>query len=114
MSTRDFFKSIEQEKEWRDALQRNKDGLANSAIFLQLWSDGISRDPLACMQLGLCMMMDKPIHIVAPHGSDIPVNMRKVALSIDYFDRDKPKDLERVAGLIGNRIKNQRGKESPL
>ena len=98
--SREFYESIEQEKEWRETLQRNKEALQDSAIFLQLWSDGISRDPLACLQLGLCIMIDKPIHIACPEGTVLPENMQRLARSVEYFKRDDQKDLARAAEKI--------------
>lgn len=79
----------EEQKYWDERLKVNTDALKDSAIFLELWSKGIQKDPLACMQLGLCMMLDKPIYILAEEGTEIPKNMLLVAKGIKYYEPGK-------------------------
>ena len=33
------------------------------------------------------MLLDKPIVVLAPHGSRIPENVQRAAKAIEYFDR---------------------------
>lgn len=68
-------KALHQLKDWT---RRVTKGQRESAVFLNLWSDTMatdpSRDPVPVMQLGYAMLLDKPIVIIAPHGSRIPEN----------------------------------------
>jgi hypothetical protein len=65
-------------------------GQKDSAVFLNLWSDTMATDPSSdpgpVMQLGYAMLLDKPIVIVAPHGSTIPDNVRRVAKAIEFYE----------------------------
>jgi hypothetical protein len=67
-------------------------GQRESAVFLNLWSDSMatepSSDPVPVMQLGYAMLLDKPIVILAPHGSRIPENVRRCARVIAFYDHD--------------------------
>ena len=90
-----------EKREWTEVLNHNREALTGSRIFLQLWSDNTSKDPLACMQLGLAIILDKPIHIVVPHGARLPENIRRLATSIEYYD-GTTKDIERATkSLLG-------------
>jgi hypothetical protein len=63
-------KELQRLKEWTRQVTR---GQRESAVFMNLWSDTMARDPsgdpVPVMQLGYAMLLDKPIVIVAPHGS---------------------------------------------
>jgi len=65
-----------------------------SANFISLWNDAMARDPLddpaVVLQIGLAMLLDRPIIVIAPHGSAVPENVRRVAKSIKFYN---PADL---------------------
>lgn len=69
----------------------NMEKIGESAIFLNLFSPEMSKQVLPCLQLGLAIMLDKPIVIVAPEGREIPNNLRCVAAAIYEGDMRDPK-----------------------
>ena len=81
-------------KDWTRRVTR---GQRDSAVFLNLWSDTMatdpSSDPVPVMQLGYAMLLDKPIVIVAQHGSTIPANVLRAARAVEYYDRDNTDSL---------------------
>jgi hypothetical protein len=81
-------------KEWTVKVTR---GQRDSAVFMNLWSDSMaddpSGDPVPVMQLGYAMLLDKPIVIVAPHGSRIPENVKRTARAVEFYDRDNEASL---------------------
>jgi hypothetical protein len=78
---------LEKLKEWTREVTR---GQRNSTVFMSLWhqsmADDPSRDPVPVMQLGYAMLLDKPIVVVAPHGSRIPENVTRAARAVEFFD----------------------------
>lgn len=70
--------------------RRATKGQKDSAVFVSLWNEIMFRDPMKephiPLQLGLALLLDKPIVIVAPRGAYIPVNLRRAARSVQYFD----------------------------
>jgi hypothetical protein len=63
-------------------------GVVDSAVFLQLFNakaltDG--NDLAYALQLGAAILLDKPIVIIAPHGSVIPSKLEAIARSIQFF-----------------------------
>jgi hypothetical protein len=94
-------------KEWTQKVTR---GQRDSSVFMNLWSDTMatdpSSDPIPVMQLGYAMLLDKPIVIVAPHGSRIPENVKRCARAIEFYDHGNTASLHaatlralRAAGL---------------
>jgi hypothetical protein len=56
-------------------------GVADSAVFLQIFNataltDG--NDLAYALQLGAAILLDKPIVIVAPEGSEIPAKLKAI------------------------------------
>lgn len=60
--------------------------IADCSTFMSLWSADIDKDPVPVIQLGYAMMLDKPIIVIAPEGTHIPQNVRRVARSVKFFD----------------------------
>lgn len=78
--------------------QRVTKGQKESACFLELWSDKLredpSKEPISLMQLGYAMILDRPIVIVAPMGSNVPENIRRVARAVEFFHPDDEQSLQ--------------------
>jgi hypothetical protein len=85
----------------KDAVERNYEELRGSSIYLGLCPDSMKKDPLPALQLGLAMLMDKPIVILAKDGEAIPENIRKVAREIVRFDLGDPDSAkDRLAEVL--------------
>lgn len=88
-------KDLQQLQEWTRKVTA---GQRTSSVFMNLWSDTMatdpSGDPVPVMQLGYAMLLDKPIVIVAPHGSRIPDNVRRAARAIEFYDRDNMASMQ--------------------
>jgi hypothetical protein len=87
-------KELRKLKDWTRKVTR---GQRDSAVFLDLWSDVMADDPssepVPVMQLGYAMLLDKPIVIVAPHGSRIPENVKRAARAVEFYDRTDTSSL---------------------
>lgn len=71
------------EKEMTDWLKRaNKasaEKIKESDIFLSLATDNFMDDPLCAFQLGLAILMDKPILVIANTDQKVPENLLRIA-----------------------------------
>lgn len=78
--------------------ERATRGIRESTTFITLWSDSMASDPkgdpVPVIQLGLAMLLDKPIVIVAPVGAVIPENVRRVARSIKFYVPADPTSIQ--------------------
>jgi hypothetical protein len=75
------------DKESKKWLKRAVDGsgekIEKSAIFASLYSGGYHKDPLCALQLGIAIMLDKPICLIAIDGQPIPKHLEKIAFAIE-------------------------------
>jgi len=92
------------ERELSEAVKRNREKIEQSRIFVSMLSANYHKEPLPVLQLGLAILLDKPIMVVAPNGTPIPETLRKVAHSIDFFDRDAPGAMEQLGATLNKRI----------
>jgi hypothetical protein len=86
-------KQLRDLKQWATKVTR---GQKDSAVFMNLWSDAMldpGKEPVPIFQLGYAMILDKPIIIVAPHGSRIPENVKRAARAVEYFDHGNTDSL---------------------
>lgn len=95
----------EKTNEWLVAsIKRNLKPMADSTMFVQLFSGGVEEDPNAVLQLGMAMMLDKPIALVVLDGVKVPKNIEKVAIAIERVSRDDPemarKASEKIAEIV--------------
>lgn len=95
-------------KEWQETLKRNIEGMEGSSMFLSLFTEGYRKDPLAVMQFGLAVIMDKPIFVVAPEGVEIPENLKLLARRVEKCDF---KDQDSVNKVVGDICKQATGIE---
>lgn len=88
-------KQLDELSAWARQVTR---GQRESVVFLSLWSDEMrddpSSDPVPVFQMGYAMLLDKPIVIVAPHGSRIPENVQRAARTIEYYDSGDTAQLQ--------------------
>lgn len=78
-------------QEWLTrAFKENKSGIEKSGVFLSLFSGNMIKDSLACLQLGIAIMLDKPIVVLADQLEQIPRNLRKIAIVVDVIDKKNP------------------------
>lgn len=88
-----------EDKEFEAALKKsmlsNKGKIDGSAMFVSLYSDGMYKDPLACLQLGMAIMMDKPIVLIGLQGAKLPEHLKKIATFVDEVD-----SVEDASGAI--------------
>lgn len=94
------------DSEMRDWLHSNGPGnydrIRDSKMFLTLFNQDMRKEALPCLQLGLAIMMDKPILILAPREAVIPTNLKRIAVAIERFDSD---DIENTKTAMDRLMK---------
>lgn len=93
----------------REAIKRNVGPLADSSVFLAILSDDYERDALAVLQLGLAVLMDKPIYLLVPKGTELKANVKRLAIDIEYFDREKPGSVEAATERLLSKLPFRHG-----
>jgi hypothetical protein len=83
-----------------NAADRNCAMIDDSKVFLSLFSRDMTKDAIPCLQLGLAMMLDKPIIVVAAPEDEIPENLQNVAVAIFQGDLND----ERFKEFLGKEL----------
>lgn len=85
-------------KRW---LQRVAEGsgkrIEQSNVFLSIVTASYQREPQCALELGIAVMLDKPIYLIVPKGTKVSENLRRLARGLEFFDPDDPEDMHRAA-----------------
>lgn len=88
--------------EWlRAAVDRNVEPMRQSAMFVSIATKNFIKDPLCALQLGMAILMDKPIVIIADKNEKMPEALVKIAKVIEKVDFDNKADFERAMTSVG-------------
>lgn len=98
--------------EWEEFVRHVREetirGLDRSAIAILFTGSDENADIKLAVQLGLCVMKNKPIMLVVPTGVTLPYKMRKVADEVVYADIDTEAGARRVTAAA-ERMKKRFG-----
>lgn len=97
---------MSKDKEFQDWLSRAAKGsgekLAESAMYAGIVTTDFMKDPLCALQLGLAILMDKPIILIADKAVKIPESLVKIAKVIERVDMNDKQDSSRAAQAIAD------------
>lgn len=83
-------------KEWAgEAFDRNREGISSSEMFVVGFS-GTRDDALQCLQLGMAIMMNKPIVILADGDVELPKTLERVAVKVTRAQFSDPEAMDRA------------------
>ena len=89
------------------AYQRNYRLINGSQAFLSLFNKKMADDPIPAMQLGIAILLEKPIYLLVKNGEEIPDKMRKIADRIEYYESEE--DLEQAINNLFKEANNGKG-----
>lgn len=95
----------DEEKKYLDKVAKSSEiGLKSSKIFLGIGTEEYYKDPVSMLQIGMAVLMDKPIYLLVPHGTNIPRNLKVVATHIEYYGPneliEKTDKIIKIADLL--------------
>lgn len=94
-------------KKWiEEATKKTKPGIEGSDIFASIVSPNYLNDPLCALQLGIAILLDKPIFLIVERSAKIPPGLVRVAQHIERADLSNPEDLQRATTSLGEFVKN--------
>lgn len=77
--------SVEQAAEMRPRVESTAERMGESAICLNIFTEDYGKDIPSLIQFALCLLLDKPLFLLAPEGRKIPESVKKVASGIEFF-----------------------------
>lgn len=88
---------MELDKEAKDWLEETANNsrrpISESSAFISLYTNNVGADAKCALELGLAILMDKPIIVIATKGIKVPKSLLKLADAIEYIDKDRPMDI---------------------
>jgi len=71
--------------------------IEDSHLYMSLVTDGYKEDPKCALELGIAILLDKPIALMVKNGTKVPENLKKVSSAISYFDPEDKADMQRAS-----------------
>lgn len=79
-------------------VKRNALKIGKSDIFISIVTQSYLDSPYCAMQLGLAIILDKPIRLLVKEGTKLPKSLEKICERIEYYSN--PDDI----GLVSNKL----------
>jgi hypothetical protein len=96
------------DREWKRWLgqvaEENARQIGSSAVFLGLFTDNYRESATCLLQLGIAIMLDKPILMVVPPDVEVPDNLRRVATAFCQIDMRAEGSAEVAARWLKGKI----------
>jgi hypothetical protein len=94
-------KESEELEQWlKESMERNHQPMKDSAVFASILSGDLTKEPLCALQLGLAILMDKPIILIVDHAVKLPKHLVKIAEVIERVDIKDPSAIDRASKSI--------------
>ena len=69
----------------RDIAKQSGEKIIDSELYISIFTKDFMDNPQCCLELGIAMMLDKPITLLVKEGTIIPENIKKVAMAVEFF-----------------------------
>ena len=76
--------------------------ITESSTFVVVVTEKFLNSPKCALEVGMALLMDKPIIIICSKTMKIPKNLLSVAKAVERVDFNDDKDQKRVAETINN------------
>lgn len=75
-----------EKEEWMDkVVESSGKQIEDADSFLIIFTDNYKKSPECALQLGIAILMDKPIGLVVKKGTEVPDVLKRIAFQIEYF-----------------------------
>jgi hypothetical protein len=81
-------------------LKTNVEKLSNSHAYLGIVTPNFLEDTICAFQLGLAVMMDKPIILIVDEGTEISGKLKSIADEVYYVDMKDNAALEKTVNIL--------------
>lgn len=89
--------------DWMKAVaEKSGRKIQESEVFLSLVSKNFLENPQCALELGLAILMDKPILVLAEEHLMLPENLKKIAKIVSRFDPEKPDTIHEAVKTMSH------------
>lgn len=76
----------EEDKWLNKVVKKSGDAIENSSIYLSMFNKDFREDPKCALEMGIAVLLDKPIAVLAYDDTIIPENIKKMAVAIEFVN----------------------------
>jgi len=93
-------------KRWAKRIsERSGEAIEKSQAYVSLFTTDYKQSPQCALELGIAIMLDKPIGILALDETVIPENLKRVAIAIEYCKKDEPESQREASRRLMAKVK---------
>jgi len=74
--------------------------IEQSAVFLSIMTGSYKDDPVCAMQLGIAILLEKPLCFLVPNGTTVPRALERLADTIEFFEYGNNEDMHKATRRI--------------
>ncbi len=82
----------------KTATEASGEKIEKSGIFLSLLTKNYKKDPLCALQLGIAIILGKPLALIVVDGEPVPETLRRLAFAVE--ECNDPADVKTAAANI--------------
>jgi hypothetical protein len=92
--------SDKEQEQFKKAAIATGEKIEQSTIFLSLLSKDYKTDPVVALQLGIAILLNKPIAVISLNGEEIPEALKKLAFCVEQIDDRGKEGLQAATARI--------------
>ena len=100
MNLHDNDRNIHESKDVQSYFERLQQQIRDSEVFLLLLPTDEGLDMKVCIELGVAVLMDKPILVLQDTGRRLPDNLSDVMIGIITLTGDSAADAENITSAL--------------
>lgn len=82
-------------KRWLQRITKNSGSrIEQSSVFLSIYTIDYEREPQCALELGIAVLLDKPIYLLAPEGLKVAENVQRLARGLERYEAGNSDSLE--------------------
>ena len=88
-------------KKWFNRVVKNSgEKIESSEVFLSIFSKNFKENPQCALELGIAVMLGKPIFLVVTADTEVPKTLERLAEKIEYLKDDSKEEMNRAMTSI--------------
>lgn len=90
-------------KKWfKNIVEDSGKKIESSNTFMSIFSTDYKESPQCALELGIAIMLNKPIVLIVVDGTEVPLALEKIAVSIQKVRKDSKQDMDCAIKTIRN------------
>ena len=101
-----YSKNMDDFDQFKKQALKSCDKIEESDLFVSIYSKSYREDPTCALQLGLAILMDKPMGFLVMPGVEIAPKLLKMADAIEYCANEE-KSIEAATGRLLKKLQEK-------